>query len=684
MIDTYPENTTDGAVRQRLFVYNGGFLTQKRIGRILTIAGFDIRLGAPGPQDAVGVWGQSPTAPRGETVADLLDRPLIRIEDAFLRSVHTGRAGGQPLGLLIDRAGLHFDPSTPSDLEQILTRHPLDNTALLDRARTGMARLRAAHLSKYNACDPALPTPDPGYVLVIDQTRGDASITACGARASTFREMLFVAQDEHPAARIVIRTHPETDAGHRPGHFGPEDAQGRISLTTANLSPHALLEGAIAVYTVSSQMGFEAILAGHRPRVFGQPFYAGWGLTDDQHPVWRRQRKLTRAQLFAAAMILYPTWYDPCRDRLCSFDETLDQLEAEVRAFRQDHAGHIALGMRLWKRAHLQAVFGREKPLRFQANAIAATALARAEGRGLLVWAGHEDAALRTAAGDLPLLRCEDGFLRSRGLGAALVPPLSLVADTRGIYYDPTRASDLESLIAAPLPPGGTLRAERLIAALTAAGLSKYNLASNPLPDLPQGHRILVPGQVEDDASIRLGAGAERTNLSLLQRTRTENPDAVILYKPHPDVEAGLRPGALPAEATARLADLVLSQTDPVSLIASVDEVWTITSTLGFEALLRGKAVTCLGAPFYAGWGLTRDLGPIPARRTARPTLAALAHAVLIAYPRYVDPVSGLPCPPEVIVARLSGNDLPLPGRSLGILSKLQGLLASQSWLWRR
>lgn len=684
MNDTDPDTPTAGAVRQRLFVYNGGFLTHKRIGRILTLAGFDIRLGAPGPQDAVGVWGQSPTAPRGEKVAGLLDRPLIHVEDAFLRSVHTGRAGGPPLGLLIDRAGLHFDPSTPSDLEQILTRHPLDDTALLDRARTGMARLRAAHLSKYNACDPNLPTPDPGYVLIIDQTRNDASITASGARASTFREMLFVAQDEHPTARVVIRTHPESDAGHRPGHFGPGDAQGRISLSTANLSPHALLEGAIAVYTVSSQMGFEAILAGHRPRVFGQPYYAGWGLTDDQNPVWRRQRKLTRAQLFAAAMILYPTWYDPCRDRLCPFEEALDQLEAEVRAFRQDRAGHVALGMRLWKRAHLQTTFGREKSLRFQASPSTAAALARTEGRGLLVWAGQEDAALRMAAGDLPLLRCEDGFLRSRGLGAALVPPLSLVADARGIYFDSTRESDLEALIAAPLPPGGERRAERLIAALVGAGLSKYNLTQDPLPDLPQGHRILVPGQVEDDASIRLGAGAERTNLALLQRTRTENPDAVILYKPHPDVDAGLRPGALPAESLAGLADLVLPRADPVALIHAVDEVWTITSTLGFEALLRGTPVTCLGAPFYAGWGLTRDLGPIPARRTARPSLAALAYAALIAYPRYVDPVTHLPCPPEVIVERLAKGTIALPRARLRILSKLQGLLASQAWMWRR
>lgn len=671
---------------RRLFVYNGGFLTQTRIRRILTLAGYDIRLGAPGPEDAVGVWGKSPTAFRGEAVADHLDRAVIHVEDAFLRSVRTGREGAAPLGLLIDKSGVHFASGHPSDLETLLARHPLDDTVLLDRARIGMARLRAAHLSKYNACDPALPAPLPGYVLVIDQTKGDASIRESGATAATLREMLFVAQDEHPSTRIVIRTHPETAAGHRPGHFGSEDATDRISLCDADISPHLLLDGAVAVYTVSSQLGFEAILAGHRPRVLGQPFYAGWGLSDDSHPVTRRQRKLTRAQLFAAAMLLYPTWYDPARDRLCSFEDALDQLEAEVRAFRDDRQGHVALGMRLWKRAHLQQAFGRERRLRFAADPARAAALAQTDQRGLLVWAGQEDTRLTALAGDLPLRRIEDGFLRSRGLGAALTPPLSLVADRRGIYYDPSHESDLEALITAGPPAGGDQRAERMIKAILAAGLSKYNLATSPLPDLsmlPAGKRILVPGQVEDDASIRLGGAEVRTNLALLARVRAENPDALILYKPHPDVVAGLRPGAVDQSAAQALADVILPDGNPIAMIDLADEVWTITSTLGFEALLRGKPVTCLGVPFYAGWGLTRDLAPVPTRRTARPTLAALAHACLIAYPRYVDPVSHLPCPPEVIVARLTGGQVPAPRSGLRWLSKLQGLLATRAWLWR-
>jgi capsular polysaccharide export protein len=675
VVETAPPETT--RARSKLYVYNGGLLARGPVRRILTLAGWDVRIGAPLAEgDWVGVWGKSPTAPRGEAVAGAFDRPVVRVEDAFLRSVKLGRDGAAPIGLLIDRKGVHFAPDAPSELEDLLARHPLDDSALLTRARDGIGRLKALHLSKYNLSDPTATPPPPGYVLVIDQTRGDASIAHGAATGATFREMLFVAMDEHPGTRILIRTHPETMAGHRQGHYSPDDrAMGNIDFADPDLSPQALLEGAVAVYTVSSLMGFEAILAGHRPHVFGQPFYAGWGLTDDRQPVWRRQRKLTRAQLFAAAMILYPAWYDPCRDRLCSFEEAVDQLEAEVRAFRQDRAGHVAVGQRLWKRAHLQRFFGREAPVWFRPDGRAA-AEAVAGGRTALVWGA--------APCDLaPCLRIEDGFLRSRGLGADLVPPLSLVADGRGIYYDPSRESDLDHLVTAGPPPGGEERARRLIRKLTQAGLSKYNSGGLPLPPLPGGRRILVPGQVEDDQSVLLGAGDVRTNLALLERVRLANPDATILYKPHPDVEAGLRAGVVPADRALALADLVVSRADPAALIAVCDEVWTLTSTLGFEALLRGKPVTCLGTPFYAGWGLTRDLCPPVPHRRARPTIDGLAHAALIAYPRYRDPVSGLPCPAEVIAERLARGEVPRPAPGYRLLSKLQGLLAGQAWIWR-
>ncbi len=633
------------------------------------------------------VWGRSPYAGRGEAVAVRRGVPLVRLEDAFLRSVKPGRLGGLPLGVLIDGRGVHFDTAGPSALEEVLARHPLDDSNLLQRARDGMSRIQAADLSKYNIHDPDAALPEAGYVLVVDQTRGDASIRHSGATEATFRQMLFRAQEDHPTARIVIKSHPETALGLRAGHFGPKEEDWRTTLLRSPVSPRKLLEGAIAVYAVSSQLGFEAILAGHRSKIFGQPFYAGWGLSDDALPHPRRKRVLTKAQLFAGAMILAPVWVDPCRQRLCTFEQALDQLTAEVRAYREDRAGHVAYGMRMWKRGRLQAVFGREKPMEFQGTM--AKAVASAQGRGLLVWAGKDRADL--AAPGVTVRRVEDGFLRSRGLGAALIPPLSLVTDDLGIYYDPTRESRLERFILGPLAAGGRDRAEALRLALIAARVTKYNLPGAVLPDLPEGRRVLVPGQVEDDASIRLGAGEVRTNLDLLRAVRSAHPKGVLIYKPHPDVEAGLRPGALRAADLTGLADVVARDADAVTLIEACDEVWTMTSLLGFEALLRGKPVTCLGAPFYAGWGLTRDLGPVPLRRRQapdghplpRPDLAQLIHAALIAYPRYYDPVSRRPCTPEVIVDRLANGGLPRPGLGLRLLAKAQGQLATHAWLWR-
>ncbi|MEJ6501677.1 MAG: hypothetical protein QNL54_09305 [Rhodobacterales bacterium] len=172
-----------------------------------------------------------------------------------------------------------------------------------------------------------------------------------------------------------------------------------------------------------------------------------------------------------------------------------------------------------------------------------------------------------------------------------------------------------------------------------------------------------------------------RRNIDLLKRTRQANPDAFIIYKPHPDVEAGLRPGMI--ENALEHADAIAQNMDAIAAIENSDEVWTMTSLLGFEALLRGKSITCLGRPFYAGWGLTNDLGESLPRRITRPTLVALIHAVLIEYPRYFDPETGLACPVEVVVDRLDEGVVWQGGRGNRMLSKLQGIFALRASLWR-
>ncbi|HLQ18858.1 MAG TPA: capsular polysaccharide biosynthesis protein, partial [Tabrizicola sp.] len=314
-------------VPQRLYHQNLSFLRDRRLGRMLELAGHELRLGLPGREDGVLIWGASPTSWRGERIAARRHVPLVRVEDAFLRSVHPGRARGEaPIGLQFDPVGVHFDSTHPSRIEEILLDPDLYNSNILHEATRLMHCIIEAGVSKYNNFDVGLAVPAPGYVLVIDQTVGDASIHRSGATKATFREMLAAARRNHPERRIVIRTHPESRAGLRPGHYGSGDAGGRVTLLTAPVSPHLLLAGAAEVYTISSQMGFEAILHGHSPRVFGQPFYAGWGLTRDERPILRRTRTLTREELFAGAMLLAPLWYDPCRDRLCGLEEVIRQL----------------------------------------------------------------------------------------------------------------------------------------------------------------------------------------------------------------------------------------------------------------------------------------------------------------------------------------------------------------------
>lgn len=182
-----------------------------------------------------------------------------------------------------------------------------------------------------------------------------------------------------------------------------------------------------------------------------------------------------------------------------------------------------------------------------------------------------------------------------------------------------------------------------------------------------------MPGQVADDRSVVLGGAGIAGNLALLARVRAANPDAFIIFKPHPDVAAGHRRGALADRVIGRYADMVVHDVATIAVIEAVDEVHTLTSLSGFEALLRHRRVVVYGRPFYAGWGLTTDMTPIP-RRGRHLTLAELVAGTLILYPRYLDPLTGAPCSPEVAIERLADRRRWRPG-TLNRLRRWQGAI---------
>jgi capsular polysaccharide export protein len=253
----------------------------------------------------------------------------------------------------------------------------------------------------------------------------------------------------------------------------------------------------------------------------------------------------------------------------------------------------------------------------------------------------------------------EDGFLRSVGLGSDLVRPLSLVVDKQGIYFDPTRPSDLETLLRETEFTDDLRRRGRELCRLIVQNrLSKYNVGKDEplrLTTQPGQKTILVPGQVEDDASVCLGCVDIRTNLGLLAEVRRQNPDAFIIYKPHPDVLAGNRKGAVPPEEADRYGNLVATDRSMPTCLAAVAEVHTLTSLTGFEALMRKKKVTTYGLPFYAGWGLTQDRHVIH-RRGRKLAIDELVAATLILYPRYIDWRRGYLVQAESILERLTSE----------------------------
>jgi capsular polysaccharide export protein len=280
------------------------------------------------------------------------------------------------------------------------------------------------------------------------------------------------------------------------------------------------------------------------------------------------------------------------------------------------------------------------------------------QGAALLIWGMRDDPELLDLAHarGLRVWRMEDGFLRSLGLGSDRTVPASLVVDRQGIYYDPRTSSELESILAtSEFTEEELARARRLRETIVQLGLSKYNVGdrSRPLPKPPSGKTVvLVPGQVEDDASIRVGCVDIRTNRALLEAARVARPDAFIIYKPHPDVVSGNRAGAVSREVLERCADTVVTDAPLSSCLALADEVHTMTSLVGFEALLRGLRVTAYGMPFYAGWGLCEDRHRHP-RRARTLSLDELTAGALLRYPRYMHPETMQITDAEAIVAYL-------------------------------
>lgn len=569
----------------------------------------------PGP-----IWAVGPT---GTPLLSWLAIPVAKAEpEAFVKALDTA--------LENPAAG------TATAVAQLMSR-VLVNHAI--RGRDGVSEIRTA---------PRLPHEI--RVLLIDERKYSQGIgdIATSNNRRAFERMVRTACTAHPGAKFWLARTRDTGSG----IWLSKAVVSILPPDTQHLGEHeslcAALEQVDHVYTVGASEGMQALLAGKRVHVFGAPYYAGWGLTDDAVQLPGRNARPTLAALFDVVFLRFARYLNPATHAPGRIDDLLDAIELHnaVRNRFADLQQVAGIRFQWWKRPfatpYLTAGDGTLRWIR-EASQLR-------EGEHAAFWGARSANDLPPGA---PIIRIEDGFLHSTGLGSDHVAPYSQVIDRSGLYFDPSRPSDLTTILnETDFAAAELVRANMLRCEIARLGLTKYNLGRcKPTWSVPPGKFVvLVPGQVADDASIRLGTRGISTTEDLLREVRARRPDAFIIYKPHPDVLSGNRQGVIDVNAWA---DVIEQDSDLISLIEVADEVHTLSSLSGFDALLRGKAVHTYGLPFYAGWGLTHDALAQPWRKRAL-SLDMLIAGVLLHYPIYWDWTLRMFTSPESIVRRLA------------------------------
>lgn len=616
-----------------------------------------------GNKEFIG-WGRKRSGIFAMWCHKIFGGKLTLREDGFIRSVGLGVDGSPSFSVVEDDSGIYYDATTPSKLENILNNYDFSsNVDLLSESKKSMGLIRKFCISKYNNSfyiDADFFKNNKERVLVVVQTENDASLKyGLGYKYST-RKMIEDAIAENKNAAVYVKIHPDVLSGHKKSDIEIDDIPSTCVILDQNINPISLLKYFSKVYTKTSGMGMEALILGLDVVCYGLPYYAGWGLTRDKQKLHRRRRKLKLEELFAGSYILYTKYFNPYSMQKVNIIDAIMSI-VKYSGLEQKNSGNLYFfGFSSWKHKNIKHFFTSS-----YSNALYfCDSLEDALNSGLnsqskiYIWGKKSflDVEKYASKYSMELSRAEDGFIRSVSLGSDLTKTYSLVVDSKGIYFDPSSNSDLEDILNNyVLDDKLKERSKKLKRYLINKRLSKYNLYKDvhiSLDNKKQTQKlVLVIGQVEDDASIQYG-GDRMTNLELLKKTRNKRPSEYIVYKAHPDVLVGNRAGSISSREIKKYADAELKEVSLPSILDICDEVHTITSLSGMEALLRGKKVYTYGMPFYAGWGLTHD-EKILHRRVKKCTLEELIAASYIIYPRYIHPRTSQFCEIEVLLQEL-------------------------------
>ncbi|ENM1574647.1 capsular polysaccharide biosynthesis protein [Campylobacter jejuni] len=610
-------------------------------------------------------WGRKKSGLKAMNLAKKYNTKFILLEDGFIRSLNLGVENSPSFSMVKDDIGIYYDATAPSKLENLLNTYEFKDEEI-KQAKKAIELIKKYKISKYNN---NLNIPDDYFqkdekrVLIITQTANDASLEFGLAKDFKTLNMIKDAIKENPDSKIYIKIHPDVLSGKKQSDLDINSLPKECILIIENFNPIALLEFFDKVYTKTSGMGFEALMQECECICYGMPFYAGWGLTKDKLECKRRMQKRSLEEVFYAAYILYSEYFNPYLNQKSNIFDTIQTL-AKYKDIEKANSNRLFFfGFSKWKRKFVKPFFiAKNNEIIFLDFLDCLKNIQLKENDKFFIWGRRIDynvlkTTLIKKAQDENLLHfapkislVEDGFIRSISLGSDLTRPFSLIVDDKGLYIDPNKPSKLEELLQNEIFDENILnRAKNIIKILLENRFSKYNglKHENLKINAKIGQKvILIPAQVEDDASMILG-GFGLSTLDLLKEVRTKNQDAYIIFKPHPDVLSGNRVGLKDETLILEFCDEIVKDCSIDSAIKIADEIHTITSTSGFDALLRAKKVFTYGMPFYAGWGLTKDKHKCE-RRTRKLSLEELVAGALIIYPRYINPKTKTLCEIEV------------------------------------
>lgn len=634
-------------------------------------------------------WGRKKTGRFACYLSTKFDGEFRLLEDGFIRSVGLGVDGARAFSIVEDDIGIYYDATRPSRLEEILANYNFSDE-ILQEARWCMDFITTHNISKYNNAPNITQELIEKYelnkgqnILIIAQTSGDASLEYGLANQFSTLDMINAAINENPNSNILLKIHPDVLSGKKKSDIDIANLPSQIKIISENINPISLLKHITKVYTKTSAMGFEALMCGCKCVCFGVPFYAGWGLSDDRVKApSRRNRKLSIERLFAGAYIIYAKYIDPYSGAPTTLKRVLPQINALKNArLSECKKQKFLFGFSIWKRKFMVPFLGGN--LNF-ISTFSKDPLLLALKKGLnpsslvYIWGKKEYPKLQKWCDEngVSIIRVEDGFIRSIGLGSDLTRPYSLVFDDEGIYFDTTSPSRLENILNYhKFSPYELESAKKLREILVNSKISKYNDDKDGIIKPKNSKKIaLVIGQVEDDASVKIGADGMK-NIELLRLARQNSPHAHIIYKPHPDVVSGNRVGAVKATEALKYCDEVLEGVSMPTLLDIADEIHTMTSTSGLEAILRKKRVICYGRPFWAGWGLSDDKKPQPRRYRSLSSDELIAGAYLL-YPRYIHPLNLEACEACDLVVALQEQKIRLQQPINALLHKIKSLYA--------